>query len=113
MTKNTHNITRIELAGYKQPSGDTFKDSSETLKWGSDNMYPQYLITLIKRSVKHAAIINGKVKYVVGSGIIVEGPVDVENNINKSDTWAEFDRKISYDYEMFNTFAIEVITSTV
>lgn len=105
------NIINIKLEGYKlpNPSPGLYARKTGLVFWGEENNYPYFLLSLLNKSSKHAACVNGKVRYVKGSGILVNGIIDVENNISKVDTFQEQIQKVAYDYEVFNGFALEVI----
>ena len=89
-----------------------FKENrnGQWVDYGSDNMYPQYLIEVFhKRSNKHKAIINRKVDMIAGGGFQpVAGAESFFNN-----DWGKYSLdttivKSSTDYEIANGFALFV-----
>jgi hypothetical protein len=87
--------------------------------WGENNDYPQYLIDLYNQSAVHNALINGKVSYLKGKGIVLktEGTsqaeraqaVDFISRANEYEDWFSLLGKMFFDNELFNGYAIEVI----
>lgn len=82
------------------------------VKWGDDNLYDQYLLSLIDKSPLHNAILNKKIRMIGGSGFL-------KNNLNEFTTafirniWGEDDletilQKISFDLEVFGSFALMI-----
>lgn len=83
---------------------------SSNSKWaiyGTDdkyrNAYPQYLVELFNRSAKQNAIINGKVNYVFGKGN------ETDFQINRTEQFNEMLKKVVFQFELFNGFALEII----
>lgn len=82
--------------------------------FGKDNLYPYELIDLYNDSSTHNAIINGKVGYVVGNGLISD---DIKakqwlKTPNLNEDWTSILKRIELDYELFNGYAIEVIRTS-
>lgn len=76
--------------------------------FGKHNEYPYYLLDLYNRSSKHAAIVNGKTKYVFGQGFGEPG----EQEANKDgETLNDIARKCILDCEIFGGFYLEAIWS--
>ena len=82
-------------------------NSTKWAVYGTDdkyrNAYPQYLVELFNRSSKHNAIINGKVNYIYGKGN------ETDFDINADQTFNELLRRVIFDFELFNGFALEII----
>lgn len=90
------------------------------VNYGEKNLYPQYLLSLLDSSVKHNAIVKGKVDYVVGSGVDVETVGNTEDKakallvleyISGFEDINDQLYKVAYDLEVFNGVALEVIPS--
>ncbi len=87
--------------------------------WGENNDFPQYLIDLYNQSAVHNALINGKVSYLKGKGIMIDGTdasqsdrakaYDFIQQANTHEDWYGVLGKLFMDYEVFNGYAIEVI----
>ena len=43
--------------------------NKEYIKYGEDNNYPNFLVTLFNRSAKHNAILTAKQLYIAGQGL--------------------------------------------
>lgn len=85
------------------------------ITYGEDNLYPDYLISLMNRSAKHNAILKRKAMMIGGNGFNTEGIDGIAaqfianpyNNMNLN----EIVFRTSYDLELFGAFALEVIYS--
>jgi hypothetical protein len=82
--------------------------------FGINNLYPYELIDLYNDSSTHNAIINGKVGYTVGNGMITEDAVSQKwlDTANLDEDWTNILKRISLDYELFNGYAIEVVRTS-
>lgn len=79
------------------------------ISWGSDNKYPNYLWELYNNCSTLQTIINGTADYVCGDDIVcnVSGFTATVNK--KGETLTDIIQKISIDYLVFGSFAIQVI----
>lgn len=118
---NKKNTTEIEFVKRKFNFADsvipTFKKpiSGGIVKYGSKDDYGDYLINLFNKSSKHSAIINGKVVYIFGNGIM---PLDATNTAALSflskandfgDDWNKVIKNAILDTEIFGGFALQAI----
>ncbi|MFT3679425.1 MAG: hypothetical protein QM791_04080 [Ferruginibacter sp.] len=84
-----------------------FKETrnKEYIKYGENNLYPEYLTYLFNKSAKHNAIINGKSHYVFGNGY--------ENGdfiINRcGDSLNDVSKKSVTDIELYAGYRWEII----
>lgn len=123
------NIISIELAAHTVPeikeiSNSDYKyvlfglegrEGKEKNKWR--NQFPQYLVYLLNRSAKHNAIVTGKAQYVTGKGFEVDTTDEAVrqkiqlqlDTINGKENSLELLRKVSFDMELFNGFALHII----
>lgn len=76
------------------------------LKYGSDNLYPQYLYDLYNNSSQMNAIITTMKNYIIGNGIVSNYKKIVNR---KYETFDNFVEKIVLDYLIFGGFAFQVI----
>lgn len=90
----------------------TWNKSKSFITWGDKNDYPQYLLDLYNYtgSSKHKMIIDKKVRYISGQGFEDVLDESLKSFITKTDLNEEIN-KASYDYEILNAFALEVIWS--
>lgn len=81
-------------------------------KWGDDNLFPNFLLELYnnKGGSRHKAIIDKKVRMMVGNGFEDIKDVKLKNFVFDNNLKQEI-IKIAYDYEIFNGFAFEVVWS--
>lgn len=85
------------------------------ISYGCDNLFPDYLISLMNRSAKHNAIIKRKADMIAGNGWNMEGLDGIAiqfiynpfNELNLN----EIAYRCAYDLEIFGAFAVEVIYS--
>ena len=90
----------------------TWNKSKSFITWGKDNNYPQYLINLYNYtgSSKHKMIIDKKIRYISGQGFEDILDTNLKSFVTKTNLTEEI-TKATYDYELFNGFAFEVIWS--
>ena len=81
------------------------------ITFGSNNRYPDYLIDLYNGAAKHAAIINGKCTYIVGSGFVTTDPTTQQflDKANEKETWNQLIKKLCKDIEIFGGFYLQCI----
>lgn len=87
--------------------------SKKWIKWGADNLFPLYLLDLYNRSSQHAAIINQKAMLIGGQGwdksaLSDDALLFLTNNGNEDDL-DEILMKISFDFEIFNSFCLGIV----
>jgi hypothetical protein len=85
------------------------------VSYGEDNLYPDYLISLMNRSAKHNAILKRKAMMIAGNGFVKDGLDGIAasflaNPYNEM-TIDEIAFRVAYDLELFGAFALEVIYS--
>lgn len=75
--------------------------------WGDNNNFPNYLWELYLKSSVLQGVVNGTADFISGNGIInnfYEGAIN-----DDGDTLEDVIRKITFDYNIFGGFALEVI----
>lgn len=110
-------MSRIQFAGqdidkYKTPDF-TQEKNKKYVNFGSDNLYPLYLVDLFNRSAKHNAILTGKQTYVYGSGMKIEGTWDLFANANRFDSLNEIFNKLILDKLLYGGYALQIIWDRV
>lgn len=85
------------------------------VNYGVDNLYPQYLISLVSKSSRHASILKKKAMLVGGRGFIKDSLSEnallfIKNSKNEDDLDTIL-AKISYDFEMSGGFFLNLIWS--
>jgi hypothetical protein len=108
----------VKLFNQKVPDFKEVKNK-DWVYYGSDNLYPDYLIDLYERSATHSAIINGKIRYILGEGWTSEKKgVNRETEArvndfllraNKEESLNQLTADVVGDFERNNGFYIEVI----
>jgi DNA-binding Lrp family transcriptional regulator len=117
MSENT-NIHFVQFENRKLPKFLEVKDA-DWITYGEDNDYPYYLENLYQRSSYHSAIINAKIKYIVGGGwtydktgiVSLEQKALAEKMINQPFADVDLNEttfRCATDLEKYNGFAILV-----
>tara|TARA_R110001606_G_scaffold56821_2_gene137668 strand:+ start:3117 stop:4880 length:1764 start_codon:yes stop_codon:yes gene_type:complete len=104
---------KIQAIGFNSSKGlpkpvEKLDKRENIIKWGEKNDYPFYLIEMFNGSAWHQGIIKTKTHYVAGGGVeIVNGQLDefIENK-NSDFTIEEISKKVAFDFELFEGFAI-------
>jgi len=82
--------------------------------WGEDNTWPKYLQGLLDKSSKHNAIVKSKSSMIGGGGFNANDNTINEqliNNIEGVYTLDEILTRISYDFEVYGNFCLNLIWS--
>jgi len=97
------------------PQYEEVASRSGYVLYGSDNLYPDYLISLMNRSAKHNAILKRKAMMIGGNGWNKSGldnaALSFINNRFSELTLDDVVFRTSYDLELFGGFALEIIYS--
>ena len=85
------------------------------ISYGEDNLFPDYLISLMNQSAKHNAILKRKAMLIGGNGFDMNGLDGIANSFllnpyNDMDL-NDIVFRTSYDLELFGAFALEIIYS--
>lgn len=81
------------------------------VKSGDDNLFPQHLIGLYNHSSIHAAAINATVEAIIGGGITSDNDFALNRANLQGETWNDIFTKITMDYYLHGSFAVEIIWS--
>lgn len=81
------------------------------VNWGIRNNYPDQLLALYANSPTHAACINFGVQAICGEGVDYEASnFDGKEVVpNYQQSWEQLIKSIALDYQLFGSYAIEVI----
>jgi len=82
------------------------------VKWGKDNLYPQFLWSLYVNSPIHGGIINGKNTFISGAGLKYEGAgnwEEINKNGKSKHTLDELVEMYSLDQEVSNGYYIKCV----
>lgn len=114
MYEKKENKRHIDVLKFKKTDLPVPKESLNVpddamVKYGVDNLYPNFLLKLYGESPIHASIINAKSTYIIGDGVKFKGGKKVDVMMNPSETFTDFIGKVVKDYLIFNWFAIEVV----
>lgn len=106
-------MAKIEFAGhdidkYKTPEFVQI-GNKKWVNYGSDNLYPYYLVDLFNRSAKHNAILTGKQTYVYGAGLEMQGDWNLFANPNRFESLTEIYNKLILDKLLYGGYALQVI----
>lgn len=114
-----NNMISVSLSKYNTPQ---FKETSgrDWINYGIDNNYPTYLMDMYHKSSTHAAVIDSKIKQIIGDGLnFIESEdkdqlAEVMHFLKKSNKYETFNdilRKIVFDYVIYGGFALNLIWS--
>lgn len=86
------------------------KSADVMMYWGNSNLYPNYLLGLYKDSPSHKGILNSKYTFIHGNGLIYENTDEYADfMVNDDDSIVDLFEKVTKDFLIFNSYAIEVI----
>lgn len=112
-------VMTIAMSRYNTPLFTEYQ-MSDWIAYGYDNLYPQYLIECLDKSSTHKAIVEAKVKEIIGNGLSTIESEDkdqlalVANFLKKTSKYESMNdvlRKIIYDYVVFGGLSLEIIWS--
>jgi hypothetical protein len=110
MAENRFNFKKIKQELTKHYSWSEKKDT-KYVKYGSDNKFPFHLIELYNKSSVHGACVNAIVEGIIGGGLTANDETYLERANKHGETWNSIFEKVSLDYKLFGSFALEVIYS--
>ena len=101
---------------------ETTTRREDWVKYGADNLYPNYLVSLLEKSAIHKSIQTGKNDMVVGDGITVSNikqlspeQIALVNdfilNPNNTETLEDITYKVAMDLILYGAYALNVIWS--
>jgi len=120
MENNKFNFSSIKKESFAVNNGfdrETNKyrednvDCPKYMKFGADNMYPEYLISLYNQSSIHASCINSIVQAITGDGLVTENEEILKRANGEGESWNDIFRKVALDYKLFGGYALEIIYS--
>ena len=93
------------------PYRESHPDMPKYMKFGADNQYPEYLISLYNQSSTHASCVNAIVQAVTGEGLITEDEDILKVANREGESWNDIFGKVALDYKLFGGYALEIIYS--
>ena len=87
------------------------KKDGKYIKYGEDNRFPEYLIKLYNQSSIHSACTNAIIEGIIGGGITTTEDDSLTVVNKKGETLNDLYTKISTDFYLYGSYAIEVIWS--
>jgi hypothetical protein len=105
-------INTTSASTIKEPSRVDY-NSRDYIRFGDDNLFPQGLAILNRRSATHRSILNNKVIYTLGRGFITEGNEQLETFIksvnNRRESLRKVLKKVINDWYSFGNAYLEVV----
>ena len=105
LAKGTNQFREVELI---EPVETVAREG--WVKWGKDNLYPQFLVSLFYNSPIQGGVINSKVTYITSGGLVYDG-VENWDDINKNGrskyTLDELSEMYAFDQELSNGYYIK------
>ena len=108
-TKKLH-FAKVESFSHNRLS---YKEKSDGnyVKSGEDNQFPQHIISLYNDSSIHAAAVNATVEAIIGGGLTADNETALDRANSHGETWNDIFSKISMDFYLHGSFALELIWS--
>jgi len=103
----TDKVISIKFADNRIPEFKEVK-GIDYIKFGDDDKFPDHTLMLYNKSAKHNAIINGKVNYILGGGLICDTPEDPSSKLFLQEMSRIDDQSIK-DIELHGGFYWEMI----
>jgi hypothetical protein len=108
---------RLDFSKTVLPKIQVAKQRGGYWEFGTNNLFPEYVIDLYNKSARHAAIVNQKAAFLSGQGteILSQNTVTAAKlesffkSVNGYESWDKLKKKKSIDAEMFDAYYIEVI----
>ncbi len=97
------------LIGNRTPVSDKY------WHWGDDNLFPQALSQMFRRSTIHRRIINDKADYIAGKGFVFDKSLGrlahfVSSVNGQGETMRQLLYKLAFDKSLFGNAFVEVVT---
>ena len=117
MENNKFNFSSIKKESFAVNNGydrdtnpyrEDHVDCPKYMKFGADNQYPEYLISLYNQSSIHASCINSIVQAITGDGLVTENEEILKRANGEGESWNDIFRKVALDYKLFGGYALEI-----
>ena len=86
-------------------------DCPKYMKFGANNQYPEYLISLYNQSSIHASCVNSIVQAITGDGLVTDNEEILKVANRDGESWNDIYNKVALDYKLFGGYALEIIYS--
>jgi len=103
----TDKVISIKFADNRIPDFKEIK-GTDYIKFGPDDRFPDHTLMLYNKSAKHNAIVNGKVNYILGGGLICDTPEDPASKLFLQEM-SRIDNQSIKDIELHGGFYWEII----
>jgi hypothetical protein len=103
------NFKKISFQSSKKKSHKEKED--KFVRFGSDNRFPEELIELYNNSSIHASCVNAIVQGIIGNGLTANEEEYTRRANSHGETWNDVFKKVAIDYELYGSFALEIIYS--
>lgn len=113
------NIHSVELTVYNRPSFTEVLNARRWVSRGKDNLFPVYLIDLYNQGNTHGAVVDGKISYGMGRGLVANpdkaGILEVAKCLqflkrpNPFEDWEMLIKKTWTNFEIHNSYAFEIL----
>ena len=97
--------------------GSSLAGSSQYWRGGDDNLFPEALALMARRSTTHRRIINDKADYISGKGFIYDNEIPrlayfIESANGHGETLRQIFNKLAFDKSLFGNAFLEIVTTT-
>lgn len=109
--KKNNKIKVLQFERYVEGSPITKVSSSGWVNWGLKNNMPELLLDLYNQSTTHHSAIDFGVQSIVGEGVDYDAMKMDKTQLypNYFESWDSVLRNLAMDYQLFGSFAIEII----
>jgi hypothetical protein len=107
MQKQIFSSIKSTRSNFQQISRET--KSGKVVKFGVDNDFPNHLISLYNNSAIHSTAVNSIVDAIIGEGLTANVEAVLDRANSEGETWNDIYTKVSKDFKLFGSFALEVI----
>lgn len=106
--KKRVSIGNVKLSSYVETLPiETYGGGNSYIRWGEDNMYPDFLYNLYRQCATLGSIINISTNMTLGKGILDNSGMPDENRYG--DSIGDIVKKITLDRWIFGGFSLQII----
>jgi len=117
-SQNYYKFYSLQDFDYNRDKAPQYRESISRagfVNYGIDNLYPDFLVSLMNRSAKHNSILKRKTNMIAGNGWQTEGLDSIAlrflANIHNEFNLNEIVYRSAYDLEIFGGFSLQIIYS--
>lgn len=104
-------LRNLKFSSIEIPKFSESIDRNEWVKYGADNLYPNFLLELYKNSPIHHAVVDSKTEMITGDKMLSKSePMAVINQVNDDgESIQDVFAKAALDFILFGGFSLNII----